>query len=183
VREPMVNTRAPIGELLVQAGYIDSLQVQAGMAHQRRWGGRLGEALVHLGFVTEEVVLAHVARQHGVPYVCIGSRSVDASVVGLVPEKLIRARKVFPIACAPKPARGLLVVATSDPWDLPILDEVAFVTGKMVKAALASDRDIEQAIERYFHPRTMSSKSVARLDPAVPVVGYPGRAALPTRAA
>ncbi|HEX7487375.1 MAG TPA: hypothetical protein VF341_00590, partial [Anaeromyxobacteraceae bacterium] len=54
--------RVPIGERLVQQGHIDGWQLQSAIAHQRRWGGRLGEAVVGLGFVPEKVVLAEVAQ-------------------------------------------------------------------------------------------------------------------------
>ena len=176
-----MNARLPIGQMLVQAGYLDALQLRAGLAHQTRWGGRLGEAFVHLGFVTEEVVLAQVARQHGVPYVQIGNRNVESAVVRLVPEKVIRARCIFPIARAAKQRRGLLVVATSQPQDLAVLDEVAFATGMAVRAALASDRDIEQAIERHLGaarmPQLGSAAKLTSMAPQPGRKGFPGYAA------
>ncbi len=145
-----VTSRIPIGQMLVQAGHIDVWQLQSALAHQKCWGGRIGEALLRLGFVSEPALLTEVARQHGVPYVEIGERPVAPAVLRLVPEKLIRARKVLPIAYSSQPRRGLLVVATGRPQDLTTLDEVAFASGKTVKAALASDADLEQAIERHF---------------------------------
>jgi hypothetical protein len=69
-----------------------------------------------------------------------------------VPEKLIRSRKIFPVAFAWQGSRSLLVVVTSDPQNLIALDEVAFTSGRAVKAALASDQDIEEAIERHLGP-------------------------------
>ncbi len=145
-----MTSRIPIGQQLVQAGHIDVWQLQSALAHQRFWGGRIGEALVNLGFVSEQLVLAEIGRQLDVPYVEIGDREIDAAVVRLVPERLIRARRLLPIAYAPQPRRGLLVVATSNPQDLVALDEVAFASGKIVKPALASERDVERAIERHL---------------------------------
>ena len=57
--------RVPIGELLMQQGRIDALQLRSALAHQRQWGGRLGRARVALGFVTEPVLLQAVAAQLG----------------------------------------------------------------------------------------------------------------------
>jgi len=145
-----MTSPGPIGQMLLQAGYIDGWQLQSALADQRRWGGRIGEALVRLGFVSEPVLLNELARQHGVPYVEIGERYVPPAVVRLLPEKLVRARRIFPIAYAPQPGRGLLVVATSQPQDLTALDEAAFASGLKVKAALAGERDIERAIERHL---------------------------------
>ncbi|HUK65754.1 MAG TPA: hypothetical protein VLV17_02920 [Anaeromyxobacteraceae bacterium] len=142
--------RTPIGQILLGAGLIDSWQLQSALADQKRWGGRLGESLVRLGFISEHALLEQVARQHGVPYVEIADRPVPPQVVRLVPEKLIRSRKLFPIAHAGAARRGMLVVATSEPQNLEALDEVAFATGQTVKAALASDRDIARAIERHL---------------------------------
>lgn len=145
-----MTSRARIGQLLIQQGRIDSWQLQSALAHQQRWGGRLGEALVGMGFVSEPVVLAEVARQHGVPYLALGDRHVPPAIVRLVPERLVRARKVFPIALGSQSRRGPLVVATSEPQNLAVLDEVAFATGLLVKPVLAGDRDIERAIARHL---------------------------------
>ena len=151
-RSMTVTTHIPIGQILVQKGYIDPWQVQSALAHQRCWGGRLGEALVKLGFISEPVLLTELARQLGVAYVEIGNRQIPDAVVRLVPEKLIRARKVFPAAFAWQGKRNLLVVVTSEPQNLVALDEVAFASGKKVKAALGSESDVEQAIERHLGP-------------------------------
>ena len=150
----------PIGRLLVQGGYIDSSQLQSALAHQRCFGGRLGAALVTLGFISEPLLMTELAHQLGVPYVQIGTRRIPDAVVRLVPEKLIRARKVFPVAFAWQGKRNLLVVVTSEPQNLVALDEVAFASGKKVKAALSSESDIEHAIERHFGP--FSNNTVRR---------------------
>jgi type IV pilus assembly protein PilB len=146
----MTSPRLPIGQLLVQAGRIDPWQLQSGLAHQRRWGGRLGAALVGLGFVSEEDMLTEVARQLGVPYLAIGDRVVPRAVVELVPAKLMRARRIFPIALGTQSRRGPLVVATEEPQNLAALDEVGFATGLAVRSVLSSARDIERAIERHL---------------------------------
>jgi type IV pilus assembly protein PilB len=151
-----------IGQLLVEAGHIDVWQLQSALAHQRFWGGRIGDALVRLGFIAEPVLLTELGRQLDVPYIEVGDRQIDPAVLRLVPEKLIRARKLLPIAYAPQPRRGLLVIATARPQDLATIDEVAFASGKIVKPALASDSDVEQAIERHLGtPRIARSPSVA----------------------
>jgi hypothetical protein len=129
--------RVRIGEMLVQQGRIDPYQLESALAHQRRWGGRIGRAIVHLGFMKERAVLEVVGNQLGVPFVVIG-----------VPQKLVRGRKVLPLARLSDTRRGPLVVALADPADLHVLDEIAFATGMQVKPVLAAESDIEQAIAR-----------------------------------
>jgi len=140
--------RVRIGELLMNRGRIDELQLQSALAHQRRWGGRLGRAVVHLGFMDEPALLEILGEQLGSPYVVIGDRYVDPAVLALVPEKLVRARRVLPLAKLPEGRRGPLVVALADPSDLAVLDELAFVTGLSIRPVLSTETDLDTAIHR-----------------------------------
>jgi len=156
----MARTR--IGELLVSGGQIDSTQLDSALSHQRRWGGRLGQAIVRLGFLSEERVLQVVGAQLGAPFVVIGQRVVPPSVIALVPRKIIRARHAFPLEKLTEHRRGPLVVAFADPADLMAADEIAFATGLAVKAVLAAEWDIEQAITRHLGEASTGERGGAR---------------------
>jgi type IV pilus assembly protein PilB len=140
--------RVRIGELMVRQGRIDEMQLQSALAHQRRWGGRIGRAIVGLGFVSEPTFLEALSEQLGTPFIVVGDRAVERSVLALVPERLIRSRRVLPLARLSESRRGPLVVALSDPGDLGVLDEIGFVTGLDVRPALAAEADLDQAINR-----------------------------------
>jgi len=142
--------RLPIGEMLVGQGRIDGMQLSSALAYQRQWGGRLGHALVALGFVSEPVLLSAVGEQLGVPFVEIGSRIVPQAVLRLLPEKLLRRRRAFPLALLSESGRGPLLVALSDPGNLVYLDELSFAAGMKVKPALAAEADIDEAIARHL---------------------------------
>jgi type IV pilus assembly protein PilB len=139
--------RVRIGEMLVQRGDIDTAQLQSALAHQRRWGGRLGHAIVQLGFMQERAVLETISEQLGVPYLEIADRAVPRQVLALVPEKLIRSRKVLPLELQGS-GRRVLVVALADPADLRVIDEIAFATGMTVKPVLVAEFDVDRAIAR-----------------------------------
>jgi len=140
--------RVRIGELLVSRGRIDDMQLRSALAHQQRWGGPLGRAMVSLGFVEEPALLALVGEQLDTPFVSLGERPVAREVLALVPERLIRSRKVLPLARLNETRRGPLVVACANPGDLAVLDEISFVTGLEVKPMLASEDDLDRAINR-----------------------------------
>jgi len=145
-----VTSRLPLGQVLPKQGHIDEFQLRSALAHQQRWGGRIGEAIAALGFMSEVEVLRLVAYQLDVPFVEIGDRLVEPSILRKVPEKLVRARKILPVALASGTRRGPLVVATSEPQNLHALDEVAFASGLVVRPALAAARDVARAIERHY---------------------------------
>ncbi len=149
-----MGSRTPIGQMLLQMGYIDAWQLQSALGFQRKWGCRLGRALINLGLIQERVLMTELARQHGVRCVDLADLFVPAEVLRLVPEKVIRTHRVFPIALSTETRRGPLIVATSEPQNLIALDEVAFASGKAVTAALASELEIERCIERHFHGNT-----------------------------
>lgn len=156
--------RLRIGEMLVQRGCIDAVQLQSALAHQRRWGGRIGRSIVQLGFMKEPVLLQNLGEQLGVPFFEIGDRQIPHHVLALVPERLMRARKALPVERLGNGRRGPLVVALADPSDLATLDELAFATGMAVRAVLASEQDLDRAIARLL------DGVVARRDP-----GFQGR--------
>jgi hypothetical protein len=143
-------TRKKIGELLVEVGAIDPFQLESALAHQRRWGGRLGRAMVYLGFLREDEVLSAVGGQLGVPYVTLWDKVIPRDVLSLLPEKVIRGRKVLPVARLREHRRGPLVVALADPADLLVLDELSFATGLEIRPVLASEDELEAAIEAHL---------------------------------
>ncbi|HEX9308831.1 MAG TPA: hypothetical protein VF894_15160 [Anaeromyxobacter sp.] len=142
--------RIRIGEMLVNMGRLDTDQLQVALAHQRQWGGRLGHAIVQLGFLGEGAVLDVLGAQLGVPFVEVGDREIAPNVLALVPRKLVAARRVLPLELRAETRRGPLVVALADPADLAVIDEIAFVTGLEVRPALAGEADLDRAIERHF---------------------------------
>jgi type IV pilus assembly protein PilB len=145
-----MTTRKKIGELLIEVGALDPFQLESALAHQRRWGGRLGRAIIYLGFLREEQVLSAIGDQLGVAYVTLWDKVVPQDVLTLLPEKVIRGRRVLPIARLREHRRGPLVVALADPADLLVLDELSFATGLEIRPVLASEDELEHAIESHL---------------------------------
>lgn len=139
-----------IGEMLVQQGRLHPAQLQAALAHQRQWGGRIGGALVHLGFLGVPTILEALGQQLGMPFVEIGDRPIPPKVLGLVPRKVAQARRVLPLELVQEGRRYVVVVAVGDPVDLSVLDELEFVTGLKVRPVLASEEDLDQNLERHL---------------------------------
>ena len=106
--------------------------------------------MVYLGFLREDEVLSAVGGQLGVPYITLWDKVIPRDVLSLLPEKVIRGRKVLPVARLREHRRGPLVVALADPADLVVLDELSFATGLDIRPVLASEDELEQAIESHL---------------------------------
>jgi type IV pilus assembly protein PilB len=139
-----------IGEMLVEGGRIDLQQLRSALAWQRRWGGKLGHALLALGWLDERSLALALSRQLGVAKVDLDGWEVPESVVRLVPERIQRERGVMPVALLAESRRGPLLLATSDPLDVVALDEAAFASGKRVRPVLATPTEIVRAHGRHL---------------------------------
>jgi len=140
--------RVPIGQILVHGGAIDARQLRAGLDWQKRWGGRLGHALLHLGLVKETDLVRALGSQFEIPVVDLAARDVPAEVLLLVPARILQGRGVLPLELLSECRRGPLLMATSDPLDFAAMDEVAFASGKLVRQVLATRSQLEVAISR-----------------------------------
>ena len=144
--------RKKLGDLLCEAGVIDERQLAAGLEHQRQWGGRLGQALVHLGLVDEASIVDALCKQLALPMVQLDGMVVPPEVLALVPQEICEKHLLLPLNVT-RNGRGAetLHLAMSDPTNLELIDDLAFHTGKRIEVAVASDRDVELAIRRCFY--------------------------------
>jgi len=161
--------RIKIGDLLVKAGLIDEMQLQAGLAHQRQWGGKLGDALVANGFVDEMMLWKGLSKQLGVPLVSLPEHAFPPGIDKVIPVDLCRKHAIVPMARDVREA----VIATSEPNNIAGIDEVAFRVGARLRVVLAPDREIEWAVRRLYNgevapcPPPRLRRVLAEVDPGV----------------
>lgn len=160
--------RIKIGDLLVKAGLIDEMQLQAGLAHQRQWGGKLGDALVANGFLDEMMLWKGLSRQLGVPLVSLPEHAFPPAIEKVVPIDLCRKHSIVPLS---RDTREV-VIATSEPNNIAGIDEVAFRVGARLRVVLAPDREVEWAVRRLYNgdlapcPPPRLRRVLAEVDPA-----------------
>lgn len=151
-----------LGELLINTGLLTSSQVETALAYQSRWRCKLGEALTGMKLLSEEQVQRALARQLQVPF--IRSEEMDkvpAGLLKMVPMEVLGRLRVCPLRIAWNGPRGTLYVATSQPENLPFLDEVAFATSCVVRPVLALAEDIERVLRRHG---VLSGRSVDAIE-------------------
>ena len=72
---------------------------------------------------------------------------IDASIIKLLPEKIVNTHLVVPIQ---KLGQTSLVVAINDPTNHIAAEDIRFHTGLDVSVVAASEAQIKRAIERYY---------------------------------
>ncbi|QSQ21489.1 general secretion pathway protein GspE [Pyxidicoccus parkwayensis] len=145
-----------LGDILVERGVIDGLQLHSALAYQRKWGVPLGQVVVDQRFCTAQQVLEALATQVGMETVELDAQPPDANLAYLIPEKVAEAHRVVPLRLEGKGGRdSVLVVAIAAPASLASLDAVKSVSGKTrVVAKLATDAAIQRAIGRMYRGET-----------------------------
>jgi hypothetical protein len=143
-----------IGEVLVQAGLIDEFQLEAGLAQQQRWGGRLGRALVQLGFLQEADFVRVLSKVLNVPVVRLADKKPSPETLGLVPADLAEKYGCLPLFTKREGGANALYLGIEDPSDLKALDELSFRIGMKVKPVLVGPSELREAIARTYHHRS-----------------------------
>jgi hypothetical protein len=141
--------RKRLGEILLDAGLIDGTQLQAALGHQRRWGGRLGQALIDLKMATEEQVVSALSDKLGFERIALEHVEYGPGLelaLRLVPHEFAERNQLLPYSADP----NTLLVAMADPTNVGVIDELAFRTGRKVKMAIAGDREIARAVRRLY---------------------------------
>jgi len=135
-----------LGELLIRENLITPEQLRQGLDHQATHGGRLGKALVTLGFIAEDDLTMVVAQQYGLPAANLAELDIDPSAVELIPMETALRHLVLPVSRF----GASLTVAMADPTNVFALDDMKFRTGFNIEPVVASEGAIVEAIKRSY---------------------------------
>jgi type IV pilus assembly protein PilB len=136
-----------LGDILVDVGIITPEQLSDALEIQRRSGGKLGSILSQMGVINEEVMLAFLGKQCGVPYISLAEYGdITIEVLRSLPESVIRSQNLIPLS----KEGNTVTVAMSDPFNVFAVDDIKLMTGYDVQVAIAAESDIRAAIVKYF---------------------------------
>jgi len=135
-----------IGEILVEAGLITESDLKAALEKQRQSERFICSILAESGAAKEENILAYLSSKLGIPYIKIKERQIPQYLFNKMPMRFAVHYKTIPLELK----GDLLTVAMFNPLDIHILDDLRSLLGLEVKAVLVSEKDIEEAISKYY---------------------------------
>ncbi|HEX2833801.1 MAG TPA: type IV-A pilus assembly ATPase PilB [Thermoanaerobaculia bacterium] len=135
-----------LGELLTKASLITQDQLKEALRVQKETGGKLGETLIKLGFVSEEDITECLSQQFGVPSINLQHFEIDASVIKLIPGDVARKYNILPV----NKTGATITIAMADPTNVFAMDDIKFMTGYNVEPVVASELGIKAAIDNYY---------------------------------
>lgn len=139
-----------LGEILVLAGHVSKVHRDLGLRMQKSLRLPIGEALIRLGFASEEMVLQARSKQMGVPYASPDNRVLppdrDVRLRIMIPEELARGRRIVPLFLD----AGGLALAAEDPADEIFRQGLQRRLGLPVRVFLTGRRHVDEAIEALY---------------------------------
>jgi general secretion pathway protein E len=150
-----------LGEILVQARVVTDELLQEALARAGEERQRLGEALVAMGAASADDVLKAMAAQQELPYLSAEELPSTPPALKELSPKYLRQYVACPIA-----VEGTTVtVATADPTNPLLLDDLQQSLSLAVKLCVAPGPAILDAIERAYGANTALQKIVEGMGP------------------
>src|SRR5215813_3401291 len=135
-----------LGELLTKASLITQDQLKDALKMQKETGGKLGETLIKLGFVSEEDITECLSQQFGVPSINLQHFEIDPAVIKLISGDVARKYNILPV----NKTGATITIAMADPTNVFAMDDIKFMTGYNVEPVVASELGIKAAIDNYY---------------------------------
>ncbi|EWM52716.1 GspE/PulE family protein [Ruminococcus flavefaciens] len=144
-----------IGDYLVNQGLITSEQLQQVLDAQKASNGskKFGDVVVELGFMSEVNFAKALAGNLRVQYVDLDNVEINTEAVQMVPEALARKHTVIAINVQGK----RLTVATNDPVNFIVLEDIKVSTGMDTVPVLATTSAINKAIGKCYSMQNVDS--------------------------
>ncbi|MDE7234789.1 MAG: Flp pilus assembly complex ATPase component TadA, partial [Ruminiclostridium sp.] len=143
----------PIGQILLENGYITKQHLEDALTQQKGSGKKLGDMLLDLGYVSETQLAQALSQRLKVPFIDLTTTKIESEAVKKIPEAVAKKNTVI----AFKMNNGRLYVATDDPVNFYIFEELKIQTGMEIHAMLATKSSIREAIGKVYSANTVSN--------------------------
>ncbi len=152
-----------IGQILVDLGFLTDEQLEVVLEEQEQQPGSLfGRVAEDMQLITDEQLIQGLAEQLGMQTVSLSEATLDPGVLQKITETMAQLYRVVPLAFDEQSQQ--LTLATCDPQNLSIQDELRTFLGYDIKMVIATEVDVKQTIERYYDSESESvEKLVAEL--------------------
>lgn len=146
-----------IGQILVDLGFLTDEQLEVVLEEQEQQPGTLfGRIAEEMQLITDDQLSQALAEQMGMQTVSLEEFNFEEEVLEKISETMAQLYRVVPL----KFENNLLTVATCDPQNLTIQDELRTFLGFDIAMVVATERDVLQSITRHYDSE---SESVEKL--------------------
>ena len=146
-----------LGLILTDLGLIDEDQLEEMLAEQDARGGELlGRVGVSLGFFSDEQLGEALAEQWNTVFVTLYDKQITHSLVDILSKTMAEMYRVVPLTLE----GNQLTIATADPQKIQIADELRVFLGYEIHVVVATDAEIDKAIETFYSGEVDTVESI-----------------------
>jgi type IV pilus assembly protein PilB len=146
-----------IGQVFVDLGFITDDQLETLLEEQsQRPGEMFGKIAEDMGLITDDQLAQALAEQLHMQVVSLQEIELDREVIGTLTDTMAQLYRVVPVLLDD----NVLTLATCDPQNLAIEDELRNFLGYDIRLVVATENDVQSALNRYYAAEGESIESV-----------------------
>ncbi len=132
-----------LGEMLVSSGKLERLELERALSHQSEVTSRIGEILVTLGFVSEDVLINTLAEQ--LELSIYQASAEDEFVRPMASDDFLRAHPFLLIRRA-----GAMLLVSGNPLDGDLVQAADLVCGEPWQMQLATESEVKRLVDEHY---------------------------------
>jgi type IV pilus assembly protein PilB len=148
-----------IGQIFVDMGFITDEQLQLLLDEQQQQpGALLGKIAEDMSLITDDQLAQALGEQMNMKVVSLGDQPVPKELLERLTETMAQLYRVIPVRFD----GHTLTVATCDPQNLTIQDELRTFLGFDIEMVVAPEREIKAALERFYSSDSLSVEKIVQ---------------------
>ena len=155
----ITSQRKPLGQRLLENGFISDLQLNLALNESKSKGIYLGQALERLGILSQDIITKFLADESGSEVIDLNNYSVDPEVINLIPYELSKRYQVLPL----EKNGNTIKTAMADTLNINAIEALELETGLSVDVVTAPEDKITEAIEQYYGQQESFSQIVKEI--------------------
>ncbi|MFM9063055.1 MAG: GspE/PulE family protein [Pirellula sp.] len=146
-----------IGQIFVDMGFITDEQLQLLIEEQQQQpGALLGKLAEDMALITDEQLAQALGEQMGMKVVTLGDTPIPKELLEKLTDVMAQLYRVVPVRFD----GSRLTVATCDPQNLTVQDELRTFLGLDIEMVVATEREIKATIDRFYSPESLSVEKI-----------------------
>ena len=152
--------RMKLGEILVRQGRITPEELVELLRLQKEVSKPLGQILVDKKILTAQELTNVLGEQLGIPHVWLRKGLIDPRIVHVLPKEKAILYQVIPMFRV----NNILTLATADPNDIFVFDEISKITNLEVQPVICRVDDIIEAVNQSYREDASMDEVMASFD-------------------
>ena len=152
------HKRARLGEVLLKSKIITGEQLEIALSYQKTVGLPLGEMLIKLNYVSEEVMRQALCKQLNIPFIDLDKFTVDPGLRRLINKSYAKNNRVVPIAII----GNTITLAMDDPTNAAVVKELRSSTGHTINVVTSTSGKIRHTFAKLYGEELQGEQEVDR---------------------